>query len=216
MELDEMRSDWKRISATADPDAIQRLDTRKGNIHSPVRRMLRNLRIETILMLVTYPIITIVYFFGFRGYMQEISWFTLTIGIIFSIYYYRKNKLLRSLEDMGGSVHDALEGKIHSLDSFMHFYLWAGTALGPITIGFIGWLTWKKLPEIDPHNPFFVSTENPLVKVVLAWIFSVVLVTVVFFILNKWYIQMLYGKHINKLRSILEDMQEEERINLPS
>ena len=37
---------------------------------------------------------------------------------------------------------------------------------------------------------------------------STIVLTIIIYYLNKWYIKKLYGKHINKLKLMLEQMED--------
>jgi len=214
MELDDLRSDWKKLAPPDGNIAVPDLQRVERDLQSPVGKMLRNLRFEAIVLTVTYVLVIGFYFIAFRGWMQEISWFTLSIGLVFAFYYYKKTQLLRSLERMDGTLQANLGQKLDTLSRYIQFYVWAGTLLGPLTMVFIGWLARKKIPEFSPYNIFFPSTQNPIWKAALAWIAGLILITVILYILNVWYVDKLYGKYLRRLRSIHREMNEDETTNL--
>jgi hypothetical protein len=213
MELDELRSDWKSLSDKEKGAGPAVMPEGRAH-HSPVNLMLRNLRREAFLLLVCYGFVIGFYFLAFRGMMKEISWFTLVVAAVFFIYYYGKSKLLSSLETMDGSLRSNVGVKLDALSRYMRFYVWAGTLLGPITMAFLGWLAWYKLPEISPDNPFFVSGKNPLWKALFNWLAIAVPLTVALYFLNRWYVDRLYGRHLRHLRKIWQEMREDLSPNL--
>jgi len=214
MELDELRSDWNKLAAPESSLPLPGIRATGRDLLTPAGSMLRNLRFEAIVLSVTYVFVIGFYFIAFRGWMREISWYTLSIGLVFAFYYYKKSSLLRSLGKMEGSLQANLGQKLDTLGRFVRFYVWAGTLLGPLTMAFIGWLAWNKVPDIDPGNLFFPSTQNPLWKAVLAWLISMLLFSVVLYFVNKWYVDRLYGQYLRRLRSIQREMNETETTNL--
>jgi hypothetical protein len=214
MELDELRADWGKLAAPEKAFLVPDIRKAGRDLHSPVRHMLRNLRFEAILLFVTYLFVIGFYFIAFRGWMKEISWFTLSIGLVFAIYYYKKRLLLKSLERMDGSLQANLGNKLDTLGRYVHFYIWAGTLLGPLTLAFIGWLARKKIPAFSPYNVFFPSAQNPLWKAALAWLIAMLAITAILYVLNKWYVDKLYGKYLRRLRSLHREMNEDETTNL--
>ena len=46
-------------------------------------------------------------------------------------------------------------------------------------------------------------------KVILAWVILTAIVTTIFYFLNKWYVRKLYGKHVEKLKEVLREMEDE-------
>jgi hypothetical protein len=214
MELDDLRSDWEKLSLDQGKQPAHLPDAGVQRHLTPVGRMLRNLRFETILLVVCYGFIIVFYFFAFRGMMQEISWFTIIIGTVFFIYYFNKYRLLKSLENMDGSLRDNVEEKLVRLSRYFRFYVWAGTLLGPITMGFVAWLAWTKVPNINPRNIFFPSEQNPLWKAILVWLCISIPFTVALYYVNRWYKDRLYGRHLRHLQRISNEMREDLSPNL--
>ena len=46
-------------------------------------------------------------------------------------------------------------------------------------------------------------------KSILAWVILTAIVTILFYFLNKWYVRKLYGKHVEKLREVLSEMEND-------
>ena len=214
MELDELRSDWRSLSGKEQGSKHAGLPAAGGDHRSPISLMLRNLRIEALFVVLMYGFVIAFYFFSFRGMMREISWFTLSIAAVFFIYYFGKSRLLRSLGSMDGNLHSNVGGKLDALSRYVRFYVWAGTLLGPVTMIFMDWLAWYKLPAISPDNPFFISDHNPFWRVALNWLAVSVPLTIGLYFINRWYVDRLYGRHLRHLRRIHEEMREDLSANL--
>lgn len=210
MDLDQWKEIWQAESPAKPTDSEKLralLDKKSG---SPVAKMKRNLNVELWIILVTYGAAIIFYFFAFNGSMNEISWFMLVIGGFFVVYYIRKQKLLRELEHLNRQVRSNLEKQVESLEKYIRFYLVSGTALVPFSMLFFGWLLHSKAIGATTNNMLYPSDQNPLWKAILAWIVLVTIVTIAMYYINRWYVRKLYGRHVEKLRAVLEDMKGDE------
>ncbi|MCU0381242.1 MAG: hypothetical protein MUE58_08640 [Chitinophagaceae bacterium] len=211
MELDQWKEIWQAdTSATHTDHQILRalLDKKSG---SPVEKMKRNLNAELWLIIISYGAAILFYFFAFNGRMIEISWFMLMVGAFFIVYYIRKRKLLREMEDLSSHVKSNLEKQVHSLETYIRIYLVGGTALIPISMLFFGWLMYTKSRFISPGNILFPSEQNPLWKVLAAWFMLTALITVVMYYINKWYVRKLYGRHVENLKAVLDEMKGDDQ-----
>jgi hypothetical protein len=171
--------------------------------------MKRNLNIELLLIIISYGLMIGYYFFAFDGRMTEISWFMLLIAAGFIAYYWRKRKLLLEMECLSCEVRSNLERQVRSLEKYIRFYLVAGTALVPISLLFFGWLFHVKAWFPDTDSLFFPSATTTVWTAALAWFALTAILTTGLYFLNKWYVRTLYGKHVEKLRKVLDDMDKE-------
>lgn len=210
MELDQLKELWQQDipGKGHDLDKLKSLLDKKSS--SPVAKMKRNLNIELWVILLSYGSMSLFYFIAFEGRMREISWFMLFIGGLFILYYLRKQKLLREMECLACQVKSNLEKQIQSLEKYIRFYLIAGTALVPLSVLFFSWLFRMKLRQIPDQSIFYTSPANPWWKAALAWILLTAGLTFLLFHLNKWYVRKLYGRHVEKLKSVLREMEGED------
>ena len=213
MELEELRSGWRSLAEKGMVPEPTRIPTGERG-RSPVQRMLHNLYMEAVFVMILYGFVIAFYLFAFHGAMREISWFTLAIFAVFLIYYIGKARLLRSLGMMDGSLRANVGAKLDALSRYTRFYVWAGTMLGPLTMIFLGWLAWHKIPQISPENMFFISDQNPWWKAMLTWLTLALPLTVALYFINRWYVDRLYGRHLRHLRRIWEEMREDLSTNL--
>lgn len=209
MELEEWKDLWRQDHQELS-DEQQLKNMLRAKSKSPVAIMKRNLLIELWLVVLTYGTSIVFYFTAWKGRMSEVGWFMLIIALVFIIYYYRKNRLLNQMASPEGQVLQNLRIQIHTLKKFVGFYLLAGTILVPVSMVFFGWIFYMNARYISPENILFPSSANPWWKVVLIWSILIMLVTFALGILNKWYVEKLYGRHIDKLRSIVHEIESEE------
>lgn len=174
---------------------------------SPIAKMKRNLLVELVAVLVLY-ILTIGYYFTqYTGGMQWNAWLLLFIGVLFMFYYQRKHKLLSSMECVSCEVKSNLKTQLKTLEKYIRFYLLAGTALFPFALIATGLIVFFYSPDIPK------DVTDPSGKYV--WIFTAVLVlcsavlTVPMYFINKWYVRKLYGQHAERLKMIVDEMNED-------
>jgi hypothetical protein len=130
-----------------------------------------------------------------------ISFLVLFLGYI--IYYVKKIRILQRFEENSTNIKANLENLINDLNAYVKFYQMSYTIMYPLYMVLI------ILFVIIDHgfNEFLENLKNP--KTIL----YLVLLDGVFFIsslwLTKWYVKKLYGNHIENLKKILFDFQEE-------
>ncbi len=209
MELDKLKNIWQNesfLQQKQDEDLKLLLGKRSN---SPVAKMKKNLFMELIIVVITYSILIVYYLFAFSGKVWEMSWFLLIIALVFIVYYYRKNKLLSEMQCLSCQVKSNLERQVRTLEKYIRFYLIAGTLLVPLAFLFFAGLLYYKFPTPADPGIFYVSPGNPIWMVLLAWIVVTTVFTVLIYYLNKWYAQKLYGKHIQKLKETLREMEDD-------
>lgn len=210
MELEHWKDIWqaeRHQPAVDDRERLRALLAKKSG--SPIAKMKRNLDLELGAILVTYGAAILYFFRAFGGRMHEVSWFMLLIGAGFVVYYLLKRKRLKEMECLTCQVKHNLEKQVQSLEKFIRIYLWGGTALIPASALFFGWIIYRKAPYTSPANPFFPSADTPMWKAFAAWTLLCAGLTILMYFLNRWYVQKLYGQHVQKLRKILDEMQGE-------
>ncbi len=209
MELDQWKDIWKTEGEQPSKDAqkLRSLLDKKSN--SPVSKMKRNLKVELWFLIITYGAIILFYFLAFKGRLSVVSWFMLFIGLLFVIYFQRKNKLLTEMECLSCEVKSNLQKQVTTLEKYIRVYLIGGTLLAPISLLFFGWFSYIKARKNVNDSLFFPGEHNPMWKAILAWVILTAIVTFLFYFLNKWYVRKLYGKHVEKLKEVLSEMEND-------
>jgi hypothetical protein len=160
-------------------------------------------------MIITYGAMILFYFFAFKGRMSTVSWFMLFIGLLFVIYYQRKNKLLTEMECLSCEVKSNLQKQTKTLEKFIRVYLIAGTLLAPVSLLFFGWFFYVSAWTNVNETIFYPGEHNPVWKAIMVWMILTTIVTILFYFLNKWYVRKLYGKHVEKLKEVLGEMEND-------
>ena len=209
MELDQWKDIWKTEGEQPSNDAQKLRILLDKKSKSPVAKMKRNLKVELWFLIITYGAIILFYFLAFKGRMSVVSWFMLFIGLLFVIYFQRKNKLLTEMECLSCEVKSNLQKQITTLEKYIRIYLIGGTLLAPVSLLFFGWISYIKVWKNVNDTLFYPGEHNPLWKVILAWVILTAIVTSLFYFLNKWYVRKLYGKHVEKLKEVLNEMEND-------
>lgn len=209
MELDELKNLWQqdKVSTAGADLRLNELLARKSN--SPLAKMKRNLNWELWAIIILYGGSIVFYFTAWNGKMESVGWFMLVLALLFLLYYYLKIRLINKMANPAGRVKQTLQHQISTLESFVRLYFIAGTVLIPISALFFARIYYVHSRFIEPGNILFPSDENPIWKVVLAWLLIIAIISYLSLLMNKWYINKLYSRHINKLKSILKEMEEE-------
>lgn len=200
MELDQLKQMWQE----QEPRTTRGLSDIIGKrSNSPIAKMKRNLILELVVVVISFGSIVLYYLSEFQGRFQLISWFYGIIGLLFLVYFFFKYRLLHEMECMACQVKSNLSKQVSTLEKFTKLYLWAGTALMPLVMAFFYFYLNQNLPERSGPR---VAVFSPLSLAL--FLFITLVVTVPMYFLNKWYIRKLYGRQIERLKEMLEQMEQ--------
>ena len=201
MELDVLKEIWNGLDTQIKPQSNDKIIAMLNKpSQSPIAKMKRNLLWEFIFVLVGFGIVIIGYFVAWDGYWNEISWLYIFLALSFTTYFYFKNKLLRQMQCPGCQVKSNLQLQLKSLEKYVRFYVLYGTLLIPFIFLFMVWLFYVKAPLIK-HENIFIS--------LLPFVIGTAVITPLIYLLNKWYVNRLYGKHIQRLKAMLNEMSDQ-------
>ena len=198
MELDNLKAIWKEQDPLPElqPD-LQQLLQKKSR--GPIARMRRNVMIEGIVMVLCYTPTIILYLAWFDGRLWFISLMMSLILVFYCVYYVRKDRLLKKMECVTCEVRSNLARQVKILRNYLRFYLWSATlviviswSLAYLTIRYA--LQLKGLLAPSWLEPFLLLLIIP--------------VSIGLHFLNKRYFYKLYGRHIQKLQDLLQEMDE--------
>lgn len=222
MELDSLKDIWKDLDET---------DLQPGNevpitsmLHkrsqSTIARLKRNLNRELIAVLIIYSI-TIWYIITFQRMYSELAVMLTIIGGAFLFYYFRKSKLLNEMGCVACEVRSNLKLQLGTLEKYVRFYFIAGTILTPLAYFAAGMIILFNAYEGNSHvvdvsidaqtsvaqMPIAEHISNHRFFVIFLSIGAVL--TLGSYFMNRWLIGKLYGQHIQKLKDLLQQMDEE-------
>lgn len=199
MELDNLKQAWKEQAI--DPPQTgeeQILSMLRKKSQSPIARIKRNLRWELIAVLILY-ISTIVYYLSANhGRYWELALLLFIVGAVFVFYYYQKNKLLNQMECVSCEVRSNLLRQVTTLEKYIRFYFLAGVIITPICYFITGIIVASKAKFSMTKNPGFF----------LWFVGTGVVLTIILYFVNIWYVNRLYGQHVKKLKTLLRETEE--------
>jgi len=207
MELDDMKNIWndEGIEA-AGADTISAMIGKQSQ--SPIAKMKRNLRMELWILVPSLGIGAIYYFIAFKSEYSIIGWVYTLLLALFCYYFFRKNKLLNEMQCSSCRVKSNLELQLKMVERYVRFYLVSGTATLPVLLIFMGIVLYYKKPSLINKTVLYPSATNPVWKFLLAWFILLSISTAIMWMLNRAYINKLYGRHIDKLKQLLAQINE--------
>lgn len=170
--------------------------------------MKRNLRYELVTVVLGFGLIAVYYFIAFDSKYSLISWVYVFLIVLFSYYFIRKSKLLENMQCSSCHIKSNLELQVKMLEKYTRFYLISGTAVVPLLMIFLGILLYYKKPELANRNILYPSADNPVWKFLVAWLILLSVITIVIYLLNRSYVNRLYGRHIRRLKQLLTQINE--------
>jgi hypothetical protein len=142
---------------------------------------------------------------------MSISALYFIIGSLFCIYYYKKFRLLKEMECMACEVKSNLSKQVATLEKYIRFYLWGGTAIIPIVLIFFYWFEYTYVPPGKEHFFYLPSETISVARSVGTLLLWIIPSTILFYFINKWYVRKLYGKHVESLKEMLAQMEDDQR-----
>ncbi|MFN6228293.1 MAG: hypothetical protein ACK4YH_08195 [Bacteroidota bacterium] len=124
-------------------------------------------------------------------------------GILYSIYVFYKNQLLKKMECMSCEVKSNLSLQLGFLEKLVKLYFKVGNIFVLLTYliaGAIGYITSESETDSIPHY----------LEIMIFITIGAVLFLINYYF-SRWYLFTLYGKHIQKLKNILYEMDESEK-----
>jgi len=219
MELDSLKEIWREAPVGDIADASETSGGRPGreNLLSllqlpsrgPVARMRRNLRIELLCIIVAYVPLILFYLVEFQGRLRAISVVLFVVGALFCVYYYRKSRLLNTMQCPTCQVRSNLARQVGTLRKYTRFYLLASTIVIP-AMAILTYVIFhlQLFYPVDGAVYHRLSPE-PWWKNSTIWLLMLIPFTAIMYYFNAWYINKLYGRHIKKLQELLREMDEE-------
>ena len=211
MELDQYKNLWQtqtgQPGGAGDADSLAALLTKQSN--SAVAKMKRNLLMELVVLCCCLGGVGIYYFIAFGKQFAVVSWVYLLLLLVFVFYYYKKNKLLNGMQCSICQVKSNLEKQVKTLQRYLGVYELAGALIVPAAILFLGFVLYIKMPSFVPRTILLHSPAYAWWQTMGVWALIAAITGIPFFYLNKKYIYKLYGKHVDRLKEILAEMEEE-------
>ena len=208
MELDNLKDLWRDLKEDNHQDEDEQiLKILHKKSQSPIAKMKRNLFIELIAVIILYAFPIWYFFQTSEGRYIEISIGLSVVALLFTVYFYKKNKLLGEMQCVTCEVRSNLQRQLKTLEKYVWLYFVGGIVLTPIAYFVPGFLVIMKYPGRDVSAEFTSSVAYSIFIVIGLSI------TVGNYFFSRWYIRKLYGQHINRLKDLLLQTEEKEAIS---
>lgn len=200
-ELDDLKSIWKQQSRFEPKNEAEIAGMLKGKSNSIINKLKRSVWFELIFTVVCILALAAYNFTLPEGALRYTILSLLVLLISYSVYYLKKIKLLNQYDPGSENLKDNLTHLLARLDMYMIFYKRSYAILYPVFFA-LGLLFGAIETGFDRFAHKF---ENP------AYALSFILLSIVFMVgvytITNWYLKKLYGVHIDKLKSLIEELQ---------
>jgi hypothetical protein len=201
MELDELKNIWQKNPAGFVPKGEAELARMlKGSSRSIVDKLKRSVWFELIFTVLSGAVLLIYALTLPNGALKWTSVSILILFVAYPVYYIKKLVLLNRFNPGDDHLRANLEKLIDNLTSYLKFYTGSYTVLYPVY--FMLALLFLALER--GSEQFFQSLSNP--KTIGYLIFLAAFFYLVSKVFTRWYLKKLYGNHLEKLRSVLNEL----------
>ena len=205
MELDQLKTAWSQMSTVTvtTNDDLEQMLSRKSQ--SPIAKLKRNLFWEMVAVVVIYSGTVLYYLLQNEPGMVYLALMLVLLGALYGWYYITKRRLLKNMACVTCEVKSNLSTQLVVLEKLVKLYLWAGTLLVPVILILSATIVYFNTP-LPPDIQ--MSKQAFFIYFLIALLLLSLLFTIPVFFLNKWYVNLLYGKHVKKLRQLVNEMNE--------
>ena len=202
MELDELKNIWKNRDTFQPKPESEILVMLKGKSSSIIDKLKRNLLLELVFTSVAFLVLL---YYSFTLQNGALKWSFIAFLILFSgyiIYYLKQLNVFRQFRTSDENLRTNLENLIHDLDKYLRFYKMSYSLLYPIFFMLI-----LLFVIMDRGMDGFLASMMEI-KMILYMLFliGVFLASSLWF--TNWYLNKLYGNHVEKLKELLNDINE--------
>ncbi len=200
-ELDDLKSIWKQQKPFEAKNEEEIALMLKGRSKDLITKLKRNVWFELILTMVC---IAGLGFYGFTLRPGALMWTILALLVFlvsYSFYYVKKIILLNEYDSSATDLKSNLQQLIERLEIYLKFYKRSYAILYPVFFA-LGILFGALETGFDQYIQKFKSPTYVMAFLLLTIVFMVGIYTI-----TNWYLKKLYGKYIDKLKSLLKELQ---------
>jgi hypothetical protein len=206
MELEKLKELWvdsTNSSLPIDEEGLSKILNQSSR--RPIALIKRNLKLEVLFVILLYGFLIWLILNQVDSNILYVDIILLVLaGILFCFYAFYKNKLLNKMECVGCEVKSNLSLQVKSLEKLVKLYFKVGN-IGIVFVYLIaGTISYIEAEGDTVHFP------HVLELVIFITIGAVLFIISYYF--SRWYLFQLYGKHIQKLKNILYDMDESDSL----
>jgi hypothetical protein len=198
-ELDDLKSMWKEPGF--EPKKANEIASMlKGHSNTIVAKLKRNVKFELILTIVLSVVLAAYAFLLDDGRLRWTSISLLALFAAYSFYFIKKLKILNQFESSDSNLKETLQHLHKRLSVYLTFYKRSYTILYPVyfCLGLLFGL-------LESGSDHFVTRFKNVGYSVWFIVFTALYFIVIYFLTN-WYLNKLYGVHIDKLRKLLDEL----------
>lgn len=200
-ELDDLKSIWQKQPDFERKDEAELARMIKGSSNSLVAKLKRSVWFELIFTLFCIAVLGVYSVTLKQGALMWTISALLVLLFSYSFFYVKKIILLNQYDPSSENLKANLTHLVHKLDVYIRFYRRSYAILYPVFFA-LGLL----FGAIETGFERFIHKfEDPLYSA------SFVILSIVFMVgvysITDWYLRKLYGNHIEKLKSLLRELQ---------
>lgn len=201
MELEDLKSIWKNSEPAFNLKNEQEIASMlKGKSMSIIDKLKRSVWFELVFAVVL-SIALLLYALSLpKGALKWTSISLLLMCLVYTIYYIKKLTLLNRAQRGNENLHDTVTLLVKNLTGYLKFYKNSYAILYPVY--FLLGLLFGALERGTDKYLEFLSRPSTII--------SLLLVAGLFFLIStrlaNWYLKKLYGNHLDKLKSLLNEL----------
>ncbi|MDR3695852.1 hypothetical protein [Mucilaginibacter sp.] len=208
MNIDDLKGAWKNDNPKDDNQTTRSIFFEKSL--SPVTRIRRNMKTEFIAVLISYTMFTALMFYGLQSvvFFNLASIFMFIIIVLNSFYYFRFYIFYKSISRYDLNIKNSISKITYELELNAEIYKTYNFCVTPLAvlitfillcgnrgIGFMQYLL--------ASNVFTSPWNLPIA-------FAVILISfIITYVCINHHVRTQYGRYINELKQIMEDLGDE-------
>jgi hypothetical protein len=202
MEIEKLKELWDdsiNSSLPINEEGLSKILNQSSKL--PIALIKRNLKLEVLFVILFYGLIIwlISNQVGSNLLYFDILLLIL-VGMLFCIYAFYKYKLLNKMECVACEVKSNLNLQLNSLEKLVKLYF----KVGNIGVVFV-YLIAGAISYIENEGD---KVHFPQALELIIFLSIGVILAIINYYFSRWYLFNLYGKHIQKLKNILYEMDE--------
>jgi hypothetical protein len=204
MELEDLKSIWKSSEPVFQPKNEQEIAMMlKGRSISIINKLKRNVWFELVFTIVVSVALLIYALSLEKGAMKWTSISLLLMCLASTIYYIKKLSVLNRVQGINENLRDTISFLITNLNGYLKFYKNSYTVLYPVY--FLLGLLFSVLERGTDNIGDFLSEPSTIIYLLfMAGVFFLIS-----FWFARWFLKKLYGNHLEKLKNILNELNQQ-------
>jgi hypothetical protein len=201
MELDDLKSIWKKGEPVFQLKNEQEIALMlKGKSMSIIEKLKRNVWLELIFT-ISVSIALLIYALSLEtGSAKWTSISLLLMFLAYTIYYVKKLILLNGIRRVNENLHDSIYQLTVSLTTYLKFYKNSYAILYPVFF-VLGLLFGAIERGPEKYMEYIFKPRTIAYLVIMAVMFFFVSTWIA-----NWYLKKLYGNHLDKLKGLLKEL----------